>query len=368
MALQSSGAISFNDINVEFARGSGTSLSLSQLYRGGSIVGTNNTNVPTSGAISLSNFYGASRRVSLSYTYAANTNYSYQAWDSATNVSGYVAGVTDYTINIPSTTSINGSGGYSALSFTGFSSGDRIYVNNSGTIAGYGGSGCTTFPGYLAGNPQVGGDAGGVALNFSPCNAAVYVTNSGTIAGGGGGGGNGDAQVVHFPYGYGYEYHSGSGGGGGGGAAGGPNGTAGNGGPVTSPVPRGPTNYYSNSTAGGAGSGITAGAKGYGSYGHIYSVQPNTYYRAGDGGAGGARGASGGNGLMTQYSGQDWGGPYTFANGATNFHPYVSGASISNYSTSFRSNGGAAGNAIQGTSKYGSPISNTGNIYGPQVA
>ena len=67
MALPLSGPISISDINTEFNRSATAQTSLSQLYRGGGIVTTNNTNVPTSGAISLSNFYGAQRGLDVEY-------------------------------------------------------------------------------------------------------------------------------------------------------------------------------------------------------------------------------------------------------------------------------------------------------------
>jgi hypothetical protein len=58
MALQGSGAISFDNLRNEY--GNGGSIALSEMYRGGSFVAnhSNNGNVPTSGTISLSNFYG----------------------------------------------------------------------------------------------------------------------------------------------------------------------------------------------------------------------------------------------------------------------------------------------------------------------
>lgn len=60
MTLPSSGAISINSLVGEYG-GSG-SHSLSEYYRGGSFVAnhSNNSSVPTSGTISLSNFYGQS--------------------------------------------------------------------------------------------------------------------------------------------------------------------------------------------------------------------------------------------------------------------------------------------------------------------
>ena len=66
MTLQSSGAISFSQIQSEF--GGSSPISISEYYRNGSYVqGTYsfkggsyaiNTSIPTSGTISLSNFYG----------------------------------------------------------------------------------------------------------------------------------------------------------------------------------------------------------------------------------------------------------------------------------------------------------------------
>lgn len=58
MALQTSGAISLNDIAGEF--GGSTPHSLSEYYRGGSNVpnSTANNSIPTSGAIEIGNFYG----------------------------------------------------------------------------------------------------------------------------------------------------------------------------------------------------------------------------------------------------------------------------------------------------------------------
>lgn len=59
MALQASGTISISDIATEF--GGTAPHSLSEYYRGGGLVPDTGTNsgVPTSGAISLSDFYGA---------------------------------------------------------------------------------------------------------------------------------------------------------------------------------------------------------------------------------------------------------------------------------------------------------------------
>jgi hypothetical protein len=60
MALPSSGTISLNDLQTEF--GGSNPIAISEYYRGGGLVPdvAVNANVPTSGQISLSNFYGAS--------------------------------------------------------------------------------------------------------------------------------------------------------------------------------------------------------------------------------------------------------------------------------------------------------------------
>ena len=56
MALQTSGTISLSNIQTEF--GGTNPVSMSEYYRGGSYVTDNNTEVPTSGSIDLSDFYG----------------------------------------------------------------------------------------------------------------------------------------------------------------------------------------------------------------------------------------------------------------------------------------------------------------------
>lgn len=76
MALQSSGLITLAQIQAEF--GGSNPISLSEYYRNGTYVTSNNTSVPTSGAISVSNFYGALKRVTSSSIVAVtNTSGDY---------------------------------------------------------------------------------------------------------------------------------------------------------------------------------------------------------------------------------------------------------------------------------------------------
>lgn len=59
MALQTSGTINMNQIQAEF--GGSNPINLSEYYRGGGLTTPNNTSVPTSGTINLSDFYGTQR-------------------------------------------------------------------------------------------------------------------------------------------------------------------------------------------------------------------------------------------------------------------------------------------------------------------
>ena len=70
MALPSSGTISLTDIQAEF--GGPNPISLSNYYKGGAYVLTTDyaPNVPTSGAISLSDFYGAKRTTQTTLTFS----------------------------------------------------------------------------------------------------------------------------------------------------------------------------------------------------------------------------------------------------------------------------------------------------------
>jgi len=68
MALQSSGAISLANIQTEF--GGTNPIGLSEYYRGGGLVPDSGPNaaIPTSGVISVSDFYGSANSLSLDFT------------------------------------------------------------------------------------------------------------------------------------------------------------------------------------------------------------------------------------------------------------------------------------------------------------
>lgn len=117
MALQVSGAISILDIATEF--GGSAPHSLSEYYRGGGLVPDTPTNsgVPTSGAISLANFYGAAAFVPDVTPNAVN-------WANITGIgSGQNSNQTITGINTTITLSFNNSTSPSAIV--------SVYVNNS---------------------------------------------------------------------------------------------------------------------------------------------------------------------------------------------------------------------------------------------
>lgn len=248
MALPASGAISFNNINVELGLSGTASLSL-----GASNVRTL-FGVP-SGAIALSQGYGKSNRVAINLTIAANTN-NYNIFS---NKGGsYVAGKSDVTLTINSGVQVGSTStaAYALDTGTGWTAGDTITIVNNGYIFGKGGDG---------GN---GGDLnngnGGSGLAGGPALIVRYATSinngSGYIYSGGGGGGGCSAAPAG-------TWGTWGGGGGGGGAGYGSGGAAG--------VADGA------STAGAAGGLTTPGGGGVMGSG------------SGNGGSGGGMGAAG---------------------------------------------------------------------------
>lgn len=178
MALAGSGAISFANIRDEFSPGSNTSVSLSDYYRQGSKIrakaGDNNgthlaSDVPTSGALALSDYYGTG--IGFQFTISSD----------ATNQNLSTIFGDDYDLDYPKFVVINSGvtvGGTStstpAINVPSGGAG-TITITNGGNIYGKGGA---------AG--AVGGDA---IVAATACN----VVNNGNIKSGGGGGGNGGA-------------------------------------------------------------------------------------------------------------------------------------------------------------------------------
>lgn len=176
MALQPSGAISLQDIQGEFGGSSPTSLS--EYYGVAS-------GIPSSGAISFSDFYGTSAVIEIIVS-ANQADMNLSTYATANGWDGSSA----LLVTINSGVVIYGSDtATSALTISGSFPGG-VTVANNGTIVGDGGNGGN------GGSPRGGdgsnGQQGGTALSVS---SSVTINNQGTIAGGGGGGGGGGSAI-----------------------------------------------------------------------------------------------------------------------------------------------------------------------------
>lgn len=271
MTLPVSGAISFNNINVELGVSGTTQASLGQTsYR--TLAGV------ASGQISMSNFYGKANQFALTIS-SNTTNANLRSlavaagWNQSTKV---VA-----TINSGVIVSSN-STGTTGLVIDGSFPGGVELINNGFIIGmgGAGGRGNPTDSGTgMRGQP---GASGGLAMSVS---TAVTITNNNIIGGGGGGGGGG---------GWGTEAQGkvGIGGGGGGGGRTGATNSAGGVGGVAG---------YAYGNPGGAGTSSAPGAGGTGGY------HPSGVYGA-SGGGGGTLGGSGSAGAAGTYQPANSGG------------------------------------------------------------
>lgn len=213
MTLQASGPISLADIQTEF--GGSNPISMSEYYRGGAYVGSGAPNVPTSGAISLSQFYGAAAAFTFNQTISANTaNYRLHdalvaaGWNGTTPINATI------TINSGVYVYESGLGNWAMIigknNNTTFPAGSSVTLINNGTIIGTGGTGGyggdPTQPGYVA---LAGATGGNGLLLYSP----VTIYNYGAIYGGGGGGGGGGGSYYYWSQDE--QYYGGGGGGGG---------------------------------------------------------------------------------------------------------------------------------------------------------
>jgi hypothetical protein len=271
MAIPLSGPLSLTNIQTEF--GGTNPIGLSEYYRNGGLVpnAPQNAPIPTSGAISIGNFYGSTNRIPIAITLSASA-YNYDVY--ANRGGSYVAGISDITVTVAPGVYIGSTstGAYAMIVSSSFNAGDTVTIVNNGTIEGMGGNGGDSqFAAQSGGNPGAGG---GNALYVA---RATTIQNNSTIAGGGGGGGGGSGWTPN-------KGGSGWGGGGGGGAGYNPGSGGGGGYPGSS----------GSLSAGGAGNpgdfqGISGGAGGgLGSPGAGGSATGGANPRPG--GAGGAAG------------------------------------------------------------------------------
>ena len=338
-------SISLSQIQTEF--GGTDPISLTEYYRGGSYTTDNNTNVPTTGEISMTDFFGTLKRFSYTFTSSVqeadlNSIVTTAGWNGSDPIHITInSGVYLWSDD----TSVGGLTISSA--FNGL-----LTVTNNGYIIGRGGNG-----GNGGGSA---GQNGGPAIKNSATGVILTNASGAFIAGGGGGGGGG---------------WRGAGGGGAGGGTGGTgsgwgSGTSGAGGAggaigqVGSNGQRLQSGKAAEGKGGGAGGGGATGEdngsrQGYmdgaGGGGRILGAgatggDGGGWREADTGGDGGANGSAGANG-RSQYGSEDGGGGGGGwgANGG-NGAPY--------------SNRGLGGAAISGTSIS---VTHNGTIYGSQA-
>lgn len=312
MALQTSGQISLNDVNVELGNSGTAQIDMnSAAVRG--LFGV------ASGEIGMDDGYGAANAFALtlsSSTQEANlsTLATAAGWDGSSAVEVTIAsGVYVWSDNV----SVAGL----LVNIA------NCTVTNSGYIIGRGGNG--------GNGGLVSGYNGGPAISVTASNVTISNEAGAYIAGGGGGGG-GDGWYL---------------GGGGGGAGGGSSNGGGAGGAIGAAGADG----YAGTGGGAGGAGGGYGANAYGSFtaraggggGRILpgvgGTGPN--FGGGYGANGGSAGQAGDDSYYEAGGGGGWG---------------ASGGRASTYNSN--SNGGAGGAAISNTSSY--TLTNNGTVYG----
>ena len=188
MALQGSGAISLSDLATEF--GDTTPNSMSEFYAGGSLVGTNNASVPTSGAISLTDFYNATAALVLDIT--ANTS-DYNILTAAT-AAGYNAAsdTTPIIVNVASGVDITATSGNAGITTGALNAASNLTINIAATATVCGFDGAQGANGGIGAAGAAGGNGTDAILFAVTSGTGTYaVVNSGTVGGGSGGGGGG---------------------------------------------------------------------------------------------------------------------------------------------------------------------------------
>ncbi len=328
MALQSSGAISLNDMHIEVGGTSGTTCSLNDPDIRALISVGNEANQ------SIQQYYGQSSETSLP---TGGSTINGQVQLKQIRASDYIS--SGGTLRIPSNMWVwSDSTSVAALIID-----IPCTIRNDGKIIGKGGAG-----GYAS-----AGHNGGPAINVTSSGVTITNASGAFIAGGGGGGGASNSS----------GHYSGGGGGAGGGFGGNANGSppslGGDGGILNGQGvtpqqfhPNGTTYYSAGGVGGDAGGGGVVSSNdsnnrsgGGGGGGRILpgsaSSTPNSYHFSG-GGAGNA-GTNGG--LYNNYKGSGGGGGWG-ASGGSGYYGL---------------SGGSGGAAIQGTSRT---LNNSGTIYG----
>ena len=331
MALQTSGQISLNDINIELGNASGTTISMNDSGVRGLIGKADGA------SMSISEWYGAANEVTLTSAGTVNGQDQRQQITASSFVSS------GGTLVIPSNLWVwSNSTGVAALTID-----IPCTIKNSGKIIGRGGNG---------GNQDAAGSGGGPAIKINSGISGVTIINlSGAyIAGGGGGGGGGYYNSAYSA--------------GGGGAGGGDGGVVGGG------------SYYGYAGTGGSlnASGTNAtkdppfgngsfSARGGGSGGGAGGLRDGTTWNGH--GAGGGRILPGTGGqAYTPYVSGSYAGSYVYG-GYHGGRGGSAGSAGQQPASSFGGGGGGGWGASGGNSTRrgggggGAAISDSGNTY-----
>ncbi|MGB0141438.1 MAG: hypothetical protein ACPF8W_00035 [Luminiphilus sp.] len=136
MAVKSSGSLSFNtDIVGEF--GGSTPHSLSEYYRGGDNVPSAVTDIPSSGAIDFSDFYGTSNALTVTYHVVGAGGGGGGAGRTDSAATGGTGGSTSVSgSGITTITATGGGGGTGGLRVSGVSGGDTVNAGGAGVTIG----------------------------------------------------------------------------------------------------------------------------------------------------------------------------------------------------------------------------------------
>ena len=143
MACPDSGEIKISDIVAEF--GGSAPHAMSEYYRNGGEVPGNNTNVPTSGQISLTQFYSAVNEIQQTYS-STTTNLNL----STVFGSNWGTAVPKRVI-INSGVTIGATSGNAAI-LVPSGMGGTLVIDNSGSVQGHGGAGSSSGAGGAGGH------------------------------------------------------------------------------------------------------------------------------------------------------------------------------------------------------------------------
>jgi len=197
MSLPGSGALSLSQIQTEF--GGSNPVSLTEYYAGGANVPSGTGDIPTSGAISVTEFYGTSDIITV-------------AWSITGGGAGGTAGFVPGSYQSAGGGNGGGAGGLATGTQGGFSKGDTIsFVIGGGGAggSGNGGSGSngtgSSFTSGISRSVSGGSNNGGAqGSSQSSTNSGVQLNggggDGGSSGGSGGNGGSGGGASVTVGY------------------------------------------------------------------------------------------------------------------------------------------------------------------------